>query len=506
MQLNLKVQGATHCRFLRSIVRQLCDGDTSRPFQEMPGPRSLPVVGTLYKYLPVFGEYQFDRLHWNGAKKLAKYGAAVREEIVKGTSIVWLFDPNDIETLFRHGEGKHPQRLSHLALQHFRLTRPAIYNTGGLLPTNGPDWARLRTTFQRALSKPQSVQNYVPKSDEVANDFLRLIEKRATAAPAENFLNELSRVTLELIGLVTFDERMGGLSERSSPMCDKILEAAFTANSCILGTDNGLRLWQKFKTPLYKKLEQALLQLEKVAIEFVEKKAAGARDKADGQPLSLLEQYLASPDLDRKDVIGMMVDMLLGGADTTTYSSSFALYHLAVNPDKQLRLQEEARSLLPTPEVGVTTQILSGAAYTKAVLKESLRLNPVSVGVGRILQHDAVFSGFKVPKGTVIVTQNQVTCRQSRYFENPNEFLPERWIRGHALMQNVHPYLSLPFGHGPRACIAKRLAEQNIQILLLKIAREFHITWHGDGALDCKSLLINKPDKPLRLQFHKLKD
>jgi ecdysteroid 22-hydroxylase len=86
-------------------------------------------------FLPIEGEYKFDRLHWNGAKKLAQFGPAVREEIVKGTSIVWLFDPVDIENLFRNFEGKHPQRLSHLALQHYRLQRKEIYNTGGLLPT-----------------------------------------------------------------------------------------------------------------------------------------------------------------------------------------------------------------------------------------------------------------------------------------------------------------------------------------------------------------------------------
>jgi hypothetical protein len=35
----------------------------------------------------------------------------------------------------------------------------------------------------------------------------------------------------------------------------------------------------------------------------------------------------------------------------------------------------------------------------KAVLKESFRLNPISVGIGRILAQDAIFSGYHVPKG-----------------------------------------------------------------------------------------------------------
>ena len=46
--------------------------------------------------------------------------------------------------------------------------------------------------------------------------------------------------------------------------------------------------------------------------------------------------------------------------------------------------------------------------FGKLALKESLRLNTVSVGTGRILPVDAEFGGYEVPKGTVLVTQNQV--------------------------------------------------------------------------------------------------
>lgn len=58
----------------------------------------------------------------------------MREEIVPGVNIVWLFKPEDIETMFRC-EGKYPKRRSHLALEKYRLDRKDLYNNGGLLPT-----------------------------------------------------------------------------------------------------------------------------------------------------------------------------------------------------------------------------------------------------------------------------------------------------------------------------------------------------------------------------------
>lgn len=114
-------------------VRSL-SSDACKDFDEIPGPKSLPLIGTLYQYLPVFGKYQFDRLHRNGLSKLCQYGPVVREDIVPGVSVVWIFRPEDVETLYRH-EGRYPERRSHLALQKYRLGKPQVYNTGGLLPT-----------------------------------------------------------------------------------------------------------------------------------------------------------------------------------------------------------------------------------------------------------------------------------------------------------------------------------------------------------------------------------
>lgn len=80
------------------------------------------------------GEYKFDHLDRNGMRKLKKYGSIVREDIIPSVKVIWLFKPEDFEVLFRH-EGRYPERRSHLALQKYRLDRPDVYNSGGLLPT-----------------------------------------------------------------------------------------------------------------------------------------------------------------------------------------------------------------------------------------------------------------------------------------------------------------------------------------------------------------------------------
>lgn len=134
--------------------------NVAKPFNEIPGPLSLPFIGTIYLYLFgqlkahfyfnfllhiiekiltvviffVEGTYSFEDLHKTGFKKYQKYGSLVREEIMPGNSIVWIFDPNDMERMFL-SEAQQPQRRSHLAVGVFRKDRPDVYNTGGLLHT-----------------------------------------------------------------------------------------------------------------------------------------------------------------------------------------------------------------------------------------------------------------------------------------------------------------------------------------------------------------------------------
>ena len=60
-----------------------------------------------------------------------------------------------------------------------------------------------------------------------------------------------------------------------------------------------------------------------------------------------------------------------------------------------------------------------------------------------------------------------VACRIEENFKDPLLFNPDRWLGNNR--GSVNPYLVLPFGHGMRACIARRLAEQNILVLLLRV-------------------------------------
>lgn len=164
------------------------------------------------------GTYKWDELHRIGREKYTNWGPIVREKIVPDVAVVWLFDPNDIaKVLNDSGPGVYPQRKSHLALEKYRKDRAHIYKSGGLLPTyvitqvsvdfisvddnfvssNGPEWWRIRSEFQKGLSSPTNVRSFLSDIDEITKEFTSNLDETLVDAEVPDFLLILSRLNLE---------------------------------------------------------------------------------------------------------------------------------------------------------------------------------------------------------------------------------------------------------------------------------------------------------------------
>lgn len=55
-----------------------------------------------------------------------------------------------------------------------------------------------------------------------------------------------------------------------------------------------------------------------------------------------------------------------------------------------------------------------------------------------------------------MVVDTQISCMKEQNFDEPEKFIPERWFD---MPTMHHPFVSLPFSHGPIAGFGKRLAE-----------------------------------------------
>jgi ecdysteroid 25-hydroxylase CYP302A1 len=268
---------------------------------------------------------------------------------------------------------------------------------------NGQEWWKLRSEFQKNLSQPRNVRNLLPSTDQMTREFIAMLPSQFDGDHTiRDMVLELERLSLELTCLITFDERMHSFSDAErhpDSRSSRLIAAGDATNSSILPTDQGMQLWRLFETKPYKQLREAQEYMQQVAVEFVHKRA---NQKSDDN--SLLDQYLKNPKLSVKDLIGMSSDMLLAGVHTTSFTSAFALYRISKDQTVQDLMHQEALRVLPSDESRVTTAIMnSEIPYTRAVLKETFRLNPISIGVGRILNQDTVLGGYLVPKNVSVV-------------------------------------------------------------------------------------------------------
>jgi cholestanetriol 26-monooxygenase len=60
--------------------------------------------------------------------------------------------------------------------------------------------------------------------------------------------------------------------------------------------------------------------------------------------------------------------------------------------------------------------------------------------------------------------------RNPEIFPDPESFKPERWLRKDGKEAEAHPFGSMPFGFGARSCIGRRIAEQELYLVLIRVS------------------------------------
>ncbi|BDA43361.1 Cytochrome P450 4e2 [Coccomyxa sp. Obi] len=189
-----------------------------------------------------------------------------------------------------------------------------------------------------------------------------------------------------------------------------------------------------------------------------------------------------------------VASLIVGGLDTTAQTCSFTLALLATHPAAQRAVAAELQKagLLATPAQKIPRQLtyadLSRLPYLDAVVKESMRMFPVSAsGLGRYTTEPTILGGYLIPAGTEVQINYYAMQNIEANFPEPHRFLPERWL-GHARAA-ASPDAStdgfvegdplarafLPYSAGPRSCIGQPLAQMEVPTILATVLGRFEV-------------------------------
>ncbi|GBP62022.1 Probable cytochrome P450 301a1, mitochondrial [Eumeta japonica] len=367
---------------------------------------------------------------------------------------------------------------------------------------HGEQWRRFRSKVQRPILQPQTVKKYVTPIERVTDDFLQYMAGARDGAgdlPAD-FDNDIHRWSLECIGRVALDVRLGCLSPeltaQSQPQ--KIIDAAKFALRNVAVLELKAPYWRYVPTPLWTKYVNNMNFFVELCSRYISEALERLKTKkvTSEDDLSLLERVLRSEG-DPKIATIMALDLILVGIDTISMAVCSILYQAATRPEQQEKVAQEIRRELPDPDKPLTYSDLDKLQYTKAFVREVFRMYSTVIGNGRTLQEDDVICGYHVPKGVQVVFPTVVTGNMSEFVSDPEEFKPERWLEPTG---RLHPFASLPYGFGARICLGRRFADLEIQVLLAKLLRKYRLEYHHEP-LEYAVTFMYAPHGPLKLRM-----
>ncbi|CAG0890834.1 unnamed protein product [Cyprideis torosa] len=163
--------------------------------------------------------------------------------------------------------------------------------------------------------------------------------------------------------------------------------------------------------------------------------------------------------------------LVIAGFETTSTVLAGAAFCLASNPDCQDKLYQELKERFPDRNVEMTQEDLAKCSYLDKVVKESLRLFPAIYRLERIAVRDTELDGIPIRKGDLAVVPTWAIHHSADHYENPDLFDPDRWNEDR--MGEPAPFTYMPFGAGPRICLGKRFAQENLKTTIAKWVLNF---------------------------------
>ena len=192
------------------------------------------------------------------------------------------------------------------------------------------------------------------------------------------------------------------------------------------------------------------------------------------------------------------VDLVLAAVDTTSHTATWAIHTLATNQ----HLQQELRQEISQSGI-VSCHTVKRLPYLAGMLKEVMRLYPVSPFLTRVATQPFTLGSHSIQPGTILLVSLYVMGRDGTIFRQPETVLPERWLREgeeEASQRRRRAFASLPFGHGARSCVGRRIAEMELQVLVAKVIERWILTTRNEE-VKYTQRMIGIPDKPISFQL-----
>lgn len=342
----------------------------------------------------------------------------------------------------------------------------------GLLTVEGEEWRQQRDVLQPLFTR----DNVMDYADGMVEQ-IRRRSRRWEDGDRFDLQREFTHMTLDVL----FATVLGRELELDGD--ERIREAAERLHDWFIPTSYLLPRW--IPTPARKRFGDAKETIQEEADRLLAEKSGDApTDPTNANDLLSLLVGLRETGMAESGMLtderlrDQMVTMIFAGHDTTTTSLTFAFWALANHPDVREAFHAEVDELDGRP----TMEDVESLEVTDRILTETLRLYPPVYALPRMAGQDVAVGGYKVPEESRVILPIRQIQRDSRFFDDPDEFRPSRW--NSELRKKLHNFAYAPFGGGPRICIGREFALLEAKLAMATIGREYELYWLGENQPD----------------------
>ncbi|KAF3786853.1 Cytochrome P450 78A6 [Nymphaea thermarum] len=210
-------------------------------------------------------------------------------------------------------------------------------------------------------------------------------------------------------------------------------------------------------------------------------KSESGSNLADGADfVDVLLSLEGEEKLEEDDMIAVLWEMIFRGTDTTALLTEWVMAELVLNPHIQQKLQRELDDVVGK-ERSVQDTDVAKLPYLQAVVKETLRVHPPGplLSWARLSTSDVQLSnGMVVPAGTTAMVNMWAITHDNNVWKDAGTFKPERFVEkegGECVDVRGNDLRLAPFGAGRRVCPGKNLGMVTVSLWVAKLVH--HFSW-----------------------------
>ena len=246
-----------------------------------------------------------------------------------------------------------------------------------------------------------------------------------------------------------------------------------------------------------KQFENIIQKFDTILYDVIQKKK-----KSDSNN-DLLSMLIEARDVDSGEAMSdvqlrdELLTIYVAGHETSGYAIAWSIYNICKHPESYQKVKDELKLVMPD---GVLTMENFGQLkYLRAVIDESLRLYPTAYIVGRESKEKDEIDGLEIPKDIMTLISVYHLHRNPKYWKQPNNFVPERFLDKAHPLANSDAYF--PFGAGPRMCIGFYFALMEITVVLANLFYHFDLKLVENQTIEFEPLVTLKPKNGIQVEI-----